>query len=257
MFWLIWTWHSKTLLGTRCLGLGPGGRNPHLMHEVTGGAGHALVEVLGLLPVDVLLVVGLGELVAVKVTGVAAGKRRGLEKNSQCFAGLEAHGPLRVLVFGGLAAVVAGAADFRRYPRGKLGRVDDGLPLLEDGRLGQRRVPGALPVAGLAADGGLNEFLLVEVDPGGVAAAALEQPGVLFPGGLVVVHPAVGVGVVLNGCNVEHPALFDDVTLLPLAADGVLDVFDFGDENLDRPAPSACRRAWRGLRGSSFRQNPQ
>ena len=64
----------ETLLGTRCLSLGAGGRNPHLMHEVTRGAAHALFEVLGLLPVDVLLVMGLGELVAVKVIGVAAGK---------------------------------------------------------------------------------------------------------------------------------------------------------------------------------------
>ena len=92
-------------------------------------------------------------------------------------------------------------------------------------------------MAGLAADGGFDEFLLVDVDAGRMAAAALEQPGILIPGGLVVVHPAMGVGIVLNRGNVEHAVLFNDVALLPLAADGVFDVFDLGDVNLDRPGP--------------------
>ena len=64
-------------------------------------------------------------------------------------------------------------------PEAELGRVDDGLPLFENGRLGQRRMPRSFAVAGLAADGRLDEFLRVEVDSGGVAAAAFDSHGCL------------------------------------------------------------------------------
>ena len=53
------------------------------MHEMAGHAGDAFEAVLGLFPVDVLLVVGLGELVSIEVPGVAAGKGRGLERTGE------------------------------------------------------------------------------------------------------------------------------------------------------------------------------
>jgi len=49
----------ETLLGARGLGLGPGGRHPDLMHEMTGYAAHAFCKMFGLFPVDVLLMMGL------------------------------------------------------------------------------------------------------------------------------------------------------------------------------------------------------
>jgi hypothetical protein len=59
--------------------------------------------------------------------------------------------------------------------------------------------------------------LFFKVDTGGVATAALEQPGVLLPCILVVIHPSVGVGEVLNRSNVKNAVALDDVALLPLA----------------------------------------
>ena len=155
----------------------------------------------------------------------------GLEIDFQGFSGFIAHRPFGTLGFCRFAPVVTGTADLHRHAGGELGWIDNGLAFLENGCLWKRRMPGPFPMAGLAGDGGFNEFLLVEVDPGGVTPAALEQPWVLFPGGLVVVHPPVRVGKILNRRDIEYAVLFDDVTLLPLAADGVFYVFDFGDEN--------------------------
>jgi hypothetical protein len=64
----------KALLGTRVLRLGAGLRDTRLVHVVARGAVHTLFEVLGLLPVEVLLVMALGELVSVKIADGPSGK---------------------------------------------------------------------------------------------------------------------------------------------------------------------------------------
>lgn len=56
----------EALLGTRALCLGSGRRHSDLMHVMAGGARYAFGKMFGLLPVDVLLGVCLGELIALK-----------------------------------------------------------------------------------------------------------------------------------------------------------------------------------------------
>ena len=93
---------------------------------------------------------------------------------------------------------MAGAADLDGCAHGQFGRIDDGFPFFKDGCFRQGRVPGAFAVAGFAGDAGLDKCFFFHIKAGGVTSTAFERPGSLVPVGLVVVDPAVGLGVILN-----------------------------------------------------------
>ncbi len=130
------------------------------------------------------------------------------------------------------APVVTGAADLHRHAGGELGWIDNGLAFFKNSRLGKRCMPGPFAVTGLAADGGFDKSLFFKIDAGGVTAAALQKPRVFVPGGFVVVHPAIRIRKILNRRYIKCSVLFYNKTLLPLAADGVLDFFDLGNVDL-------------------------
>jgi hypothetical protein len=54
-----------------------------------------------------------------------------------------------------------------------------------------------------------------------VTAAAIIDPGTLFPIVLAVGKPAVLPDVIFNGGDIEIPVTFDNVALFPLDANGV------------------------------------
>ena len=70
-----------------------------------------------------------------------------------------------------------------------------------------------------------------------MAAAALLQPGALVPVLFMIVDPAPGLGIELGRGDIQIAVLLDQITLLPLAADGVLDVFERGNIAPPQPAP--------------------
>ena len=79
--------------------------------------------------------VAFGEFVRVDVLHVTTFERGRLIISGQGFARLVPDWPPGALVFGRLAAIVAGTTDLNRHPHGELGRVDDRLTLLKDFRL--------------------------------------------------------------------------------------------------------------------------
>ena len=122
-------------------------------------------RMLGLLPVDVLLMVALGKLVGIHVFDVTGSKRSRFIIGSQCLAGRVSHRPSGAFHLGGFAPVVAGTADLDGHAHGQLGRVDDGLALFKHSCFGQGRMPGALPVAGFAGDARLDKSFFSRSTP--------------------------------------------------------------------------------------------
>ena len=95
-----------------------------------------------------------------------------------------------------LAARVARAANLNGGAHGQVGRVDDVLGEFTGFGI-YVLVAGA--VAGLAAHAGFREGFLLVVEPGDVAAAAVLQPGALFPVVGMVGNPAARFEIVLGG----------------------------------------------------------
>ena len=114
------------------------------------------------------------------------------------------------------------------YSLGKLGRVDNGLALFKDCGLGQSRMPGTFPVARLTADTRFDESLLLKIDTGGMASAALLKKWALVPVCFMIIDPAISIYAVLNRRNVKLPVLFHQEALLPLAAQDVSDLIYLG-----------------------------
>jgi hypothetical protein len=65
-----------------------------------------------------------------------------------------------------------------------------------------------------------------------MATTAFLEPGPFLPVVVVIVHPTAGLRVELDRGDEQGPFLLDEVALLPLAADGVLDIVDAGDVDL-------------------------
>ena len=59
-------------------------------------------------------------------------------------------------------------------------------------------------MTGFAADTGLDKVVFLDTYPGGVAAAATDNPGLFIPIGVpfLIRDPAVGINIVLDGWNV-------------------------------------------------------
>ena len=111
------------------------------MDVMTGGTGNPLSEMLGLHPVDILLVVAFGKFVGVDMLDVALGKGGRAVVCFEGFSGFVTNRPTYTFLFGSFAAVVARATDLNGNPHGKFGRIDDGLAFLEYSSLRQGRMP--------------------------------------------------------------------------------------------------------------------
>ena len=118
--------------------------------------------------------------------------------------------------------------------QGQLGRIDDSLALFENRSFRKGRVPGAFAVTGLTGDPRFHKGIFFQIDTSGMATAAFQQPRPFVPVFLMVIDPAMGIGVVLNGRDEQGVIFFYQITLLPLAADGVEDLVQLGDINLIR-----------------------
>ncbi len=110
----------QTLLRSGLSGLELCRRHTQLMDVMTRCTRNTFLGVYGLLPVQILLMMGVGALIS--VNGIyGAGYRFGrLKKRSQGLAGHVAHRPVKPLDPGRLAAAVAATADLGPDSRGQL-----------------------------------------------------------------------------------------------------------------------------------------
>ena len=175
---------------------------------MAGVTRHPFISMFRLLPVDELLVMPFGKFVGVDMFDIAALERSGFVIGFQGLAGLVTHRPAGALFHSGFAAVVAGPADLNSHTHGQLGRIDNGLALFKDGGLGQSGMPGAFAVTGLAGDARFYKGVFLQIHTGGMTTAALQQPGPFVPVFLVVIDPAMGIRVVLDGRDKQGVIFF-------------------------------------------------
>jgi hypothetical protein len=90
----------ETLLRTGRLGLGSGAGHSQLMHVMAGSAVDPFRVMLGLHPINILLMVTLGKLIGIKIPNVACRKRGRFEIDFQSLSGLVANRPLHIFGLG-------------------------------------------------------------------------------------------------------------------------------------------------------------
>ena len=125
----------QTLLRTGPFCLKLRGRQAELMNVVTGRTGNPFSGMGGMLPIEVLLVVSLGELVGIDVLEVPSGIRGGFIIESQGTTRHITDRPLHPFHFCGHTSIVTRTADLRPECDGKVGRVYNRQTFVEDGRL--------------------------------------------------------------------------------------------------------------------------
>ena len=128
------------------------------------GATYPFGVMLGLLPVDVLLVMALGKFVGIEMSLIPGGKGCGFKVRRKRFPGFVADSPFSFFVLGGFPSVVARPANLHSRSGRELCWIDDRLAFFKHRCLRQGGVPRAFSMASLASDARLTEIILVEID---------------------------------------------------------------------------------------------